>query len=73
MHLCLLSDATISDLLDDAGRRASVEQGGVGRQQLDGLLRGLVFAMGLAVPLALTFVPSVLGSSHPHAGIAARP
>lgn len=72
MHLCLLSDATISALLDDAGRRASVEQGGVGRQQLGGLLRGLVFATGMMVPLALTFVPSSLGSSHPYAEIAAE-
>ncbi len=64
MHLSLLSDATLSDLLDDAGRRDRSARGGVAGQHLDGLLRGLVFASALLVPFALTFAPAAFNHSH---------
>ena len=61
MHLSLLSDATLSDLLDDAGRRDRSARGVVAGQHLDGLL---VFASALLVPFALTFAPAAFNHSH---------
>ncbi len=71
MHLSLLSDASFSDLLDDAGRRDQAARNGAARQHFGGLLRGLVFASALLVPFALTFA-----FGHPHqlpAGFEVRP
>lgn len=64
MHLSLLSDATLSDLLDDAGRRDRSSRDSVARQHFDGVLRGLVFASALLAPFALTFAPAAFGQSH---------
>ena len=74
MHLSLLSDATLSDVLDDAGRRDETARNGAARQHLDGLLRGLVFASALLAPFALTFAPAAFGHTHqPTAGFEVRP
>ena len=74
MHLSLLSDATLSDLLDDAGQRDRSSRDGIARQHFDGLLRGMVFAFALLAPFALTFAP--VAFDHPHrllAGFEMRP
>ena len=55
MHLSLLSNATFSDFLDDSGFRLQTRRSVAGRQHLDGVLRGLVFAAALIAPFALTF------------------
>lgn len=60
MHLSLLSDASLSDLLDDCG----TVHGSAGRQHLDGVLRGVLFASALVIPLALTFAPAALSRPH---------
>ena len=67
MHLSLLSDATISDLLDDASARAakSGRRTAFARQHLEGVVRGLIFAAALLTPFALAFAPAAFG--HPDA------
>ena len=75
MHLSLLSDATSSDLVDDAGtRRGRAERSVAAHQHLDGLVRGLVFSAALLTRFVLTFVPAAFG--HPQGaetGIEVRP
>ncbi len=72
MHLSLLSDATISDLLNDASARGSrgERRTSPAGQHLEGVFRGLIFAAALLTPFALAFAPAAFG--HPDAGLYAR-
>ena len=74
MHLSLLSNITLSDLLDDSGRGRRVGSDGHASQHLAGILRGLLFASALLAPFALTFAPAAIGHPHlPPAGYEVRP
>ena len=53
MHLSLLSDGFLSDSLNDHGGPAHLDISGAGRLHRDGVVRGILFAISLAIPVLL--------------------
>ena len=63
MHLSLLSDAFLSDSLDDAEPSRS-DTGTAGQLHRDGVIRGIVFIVMLALPFGIAFGASALEQVH---------
>ncbi len=63
MHLSFLSDAFVSDSLDDAGPRFSSPRT-AGQVHRDGVVRGIIFLVVLALPFGVAFGASALEQAH---------
>ncbi len=67
MHLSLLSDSVFSDRID---AEPTMQPTSNGRAHRDGLVRGLLFMVAVAIPFCLAVATGHSAQTHPSSGYA---